>query len=97
MCKGLINFRNRIMSQEDLEGSKRRNLTAEILSDRANISKSTLWSLETGKSNVSIESLLNVLSALGLKGELGKFNHKRRIRNPTKKNGAEQSFLGPFF
>ena len=49
---------------------KRRSLTAEMLSERANISRSTLWSLESGKSNVSIESLLNVLSALGLQDDL---------------------------
>ena len=49
---------------------KRRKLSAELLSERSNISRSTLWSIEQGKSNVSIESLLQVLSALGLAEDL---------------------------
>ncbi len=49
---------------------KRRKLSAELLSERANISRSTLWSIEQGKANVSLETLLQVLSALGLSGDL---------------------------
>jgi len=49
---------------------KRRKLSAEMLSERANISRSTLWSIESGKANISIESLLQVLSVLGLQDDL---------------------------
>ena len=42
----------------------------ELLSERANISRSTLWSIEQGKANVSLETLLQVLSALGLAEDL---------------------------
>lgn len=48
----------------------RRKLTTEMVSDRANISRSTLWSLESGKSNVSLETLLQVLATLGMVDEL---------------------------
>lgn len=49
----------------------RRNLTAELVAERANISRSTLWSLESGKANVSLESLLQVLASFGMADELG--------------------------
>ena len=49
---------------------KRRKLSMELLSERANISRSTLWSIEQGKANVSLETLLQVLSALGLAEDL---------------------------
>lgn len=48
----------------------RRKMTAEMLAERANISRSTLWSLESGTSNISITSLLQVLSVLGLEKDL---------------------------
>lgn len=51
---------------------RRRKLTTELLAERANISRSTLWGLESGKANISIESLLQVLSAMGLEKELSK-------------------------
>ena len=49
----------------------RRKLTAEMLAERANIGRSTLWSLETGKSNTSLHTLLKVLSVLGMEKDLG--------------------------
>ena len=48
----------------------RRKLSTEMVSERANISRSTLWSLERGEANVSIHSLLQVLSVLGLEKDL---------------------------
>ena len=45
---------------------KRRKLTATQVSERANISRNTLYLLEKGKSNVSIAALFNVLRVLGL-------------------------------
>lgn len=57
----------------------RRKLTAEMVAKRANISRSTLWSLETGKSNVTIESLLQILSVLGMTEELGKLGEKDQL------------------
>ena len=48
----------------------RRKLSTEMVSERANISRSTLWSLERGETNVSLHSLLQVLSVLGLAKDL---------------------------
>ena len=44
----------------------RRKLTAEQVSERANISRPTLASIEKGAGSVSIGAYLKVLSALGL-------------------------------
>ncbi len=45
---------------------RRRKLTASQVSERANISRNTLYLLEKGKANVSIGALFNVLRVLGL-------------------------------
>lgn len=45
---------------------KRRNLTAIQVSERANISRNTLYLLEKGTASVSIGALFNVLRVLGL-------------------------------
>ena len=45
---------------------KRRKLSAQQVAERANISRTTLYSLEQGKSTVSIGALFNVLRVLGL-------------------------------
>lgn len=49
----------------------RRNITAELLAERANIGRTTLWNLEKGNANVSLTTLIRVLSALGMAEELG--------------------------
>ncbi len=49
---------------------KRRKLTATQVSERANISRNTLYLLEKGKSNVSIGALFNVLRVLGLQKDI---------------------------
>jgi transcriptional regulator with XRE-family HTH domain len=50
----------------------RRNLSAELLAERANIGRTTLWSLEKGHANVSLTTLVRVLGALGMAEELGR-------------------------
>lgn len=44
----------------------RRHLSAQLVADRAGISRSTLQNLEKGSSSVSIGNLLQVLVVLGL-------------------------------
>lgn len=48
----------------------RRKLSTEMLAERANISRTTLWGLEKGAANISLESFLRVLSILGLEEDL---------------------------
>jgi transcriptional regulator with XRE-family HTH domain len=48
----------------------RRKLSAEQVSERANISRKTLWAIEKGTSTVSIGSYLQVLLVLGLENDL---------------------------
>lgn len=43
----------------------RRKLSAELVSERAGISRSTLWNVERGSSSVAIGSYAAVLHALG--------------------------------
>ncbi len=50
----------------------RRKISAELLAERANIGRTTLWSLEKGHANVSLSTLLRVLHALGMAEELQK-------------------------
>lgn len=50
----------------------RRKISAELLAERANIGRTTLWSLEKGNANVSLTTLIRVLSSLGMAEELGK-------------------------
>lgn len=48
----------------------RRKLTTEQVSNRANISRKTLWHVEKGSDHISIGTILQVLSVLGLKNDL---------------------------
>ena len=48
---------------------KRRNLTTIQVSERANISRNTLYLLEKGTSSVSIGALFNVLRVLNLEDD----------------------------
>ncbi|MCK5816385.1 MAG: helix-turn-helix transcriptional regulator [Candidatus Marinimicrobia bacterium] len=48
----------------------RRRLTAEQISERANISRSTLWHVEKGSEHIGIGTILKVLSVLGLEKSL---------------------------
>lgn len=48
----------------------RRKLTMQMISERANITRTTLWSLEKGESNVSLTTLIRVLTVLGMADEL---------------------------
>ena len=44
----------------------RRKLSAQQISDRAGISRATLWNIERGKESVSMGAYFQVLSVLGL-------------------------------
>lgn len=48
----------------------RRNLSAELVAERAGISRATLCKVEKGEPSVSIGTYVAVLHALGLSGEL---------------------------
>ncbi|MEN8226208.1 MAG: helix-turn-helix transcriptional regulator [Bacteroidota bacterium] len=48
----------------------RRKITAEQVSKRANIGRSTLWHVEKGSEHISIGIFLQVLSVLGLANDL---------------------------
>jgi len=49
----------------------RRKLTMEQVANRANISRKTLWHIEKGSEHISIGIILQVLSVLGFKNDLG--------------------------
>ena len=48
----------------------RRKLTAELVAERAGISRPTLRSIERGESGVTLGSIANVLHCLGLEKDL---------------------------
>ncbi len=48
----------------------RRKLTAEQISERAGITRTTLWSIENGSPNVSMGAYMQVLFLLGLEKDL---------------------------
>lgn len=48
----------------------RRKLSVELVAERADISRATLWAIENGSSTVSIGSYAAVLVALGLQDDL---------------------------
>lgn len=48
----------------------RRKLSAEVVSERAGISRATLWQIENGSSSVSIGGYASVLTALALQNDL---------------------------
>jgi len=69
----LLPKEKRILSRlgENLKLARlRRKFTAEMVSERARISRTTLWNMESGKSTTSITTLLQVLSVYGLEKDL---------------------------
>lgn len=48
----------------------RRKLSAELVSERAGISRATLWAVENGSPTVSFGSYVSVLCALGLESDV---------------------------
>ena len=48
----------------------RRKLNTEQVAERANISRKTLWAVETGSSNVAMGAYAQVLFVLGLEKDL---------------------------
>lgn len=50
----------------------RRKLSAEQVSERANISRATLWQIEKGSASVAMGAYAQVLFVLGLESDLSK-------------------------
>jgi len=50
----------------------RRKYTAEMVAERANISRTTLWNIEKGVATTSISTLLQVLSVYGMEKDIAK-------------------------
>ena len=48
----------------------RRRLSVELVSERAGISRATLWAIENGSSTVSFGAYVSVLCALGLESDV---------------------------
>lgn len=48
----------------------RRKISAELMSERAGISRATLWAIEKGSSSVSMGSYIQVLTVLGLEKDI---------------------------
>ena len=48
----------------------RRKLSTQLVSERANISRSTLWQIEKGNSTVALGAYIQVLFALGLENDV---------------------------
>lgn len=48
----------------------RRKVSAELMAERAGISRSTLWAIEKGSSSVSMGSYIQVLTVLGLEKDI---------------------------
>jgi len=48
----------------------RRKLSSELVAERANISRQTLWKIEKGNPSVCMGMYLKVLAALGLEKDL---------------------------
>lgn len=75
----------------------RRDLTAEQVSERANIARSTLWHIEKGSDHISVGILLRVLSVLGLSGDIKNIGKDdllgRKLQDAhliTKKRGSKR-------
>lgn len=69
----LLPKEKRILSRlgENLKLARlRRKFSAEMVSERARISRTTLWNIESGKSTTSIATILKVLSVYGLDKDL---------------------------
>lgn len=48
----------------------RRKLSVQLVSERAGISRATLWAIENGEPSVSFGAYVSVLCALGLKDDI---------------------------
>ena len=59
------------------------NLTMDYVASKANITRATLWSVEKGNSNCSIQTLLNVMDVLGLS-----FSLTNNVLSDTKRTRA---------
>jgi len=71
--KKLLPKEKRILVQlgENLKLARlRRKYSSELVAERAGISRTTLWNIESGKSTTSISTLLSVLSVYGLEKDL---------------------------
>ena len=58
------------------------NLSMEFVAKKANITRSTLWAIESGKGNCSVETLFSLMNILALDlsfaGKTGDFSMRKR-------------------
>ncbi|MCQ2978450.1 MAG: helix-turn-helix domain-containing protein [Clostridia bacterium] len=55
----------RIMGEQIKLARKRRKLSSNLVAERANVSRTTLWNIENGSSKVAMGAYVNVLHAIG--------------------------------
>ena len=67
----------------------RRKLSVDMVAERANISRATLWKIEKGNPSVAIGSYLKVLNALGLQKDMEKLAADDMLRRTLFELGVE--------
>jgi transcriptional regulator with XRE-family HTH domain len=60
----------RIVGEQIKLARLRRKLSAQIVSERADISRATLWAIENGEPTVSFGAYVSVLCALGFRNDI---------------------------
>ena len=67
----------------------RRKLSVDMVAERAEISRATLWKIEKGNPSVAIGSYLKVLTALGLQKDMEKLAADTMLRRTQFELGVE--------
>ena len=62
------------------------NMTMDDVAKQANITRATLWSIEKGNGNCSVNTLFNVLNVLGLSFDLDNEEPKTKRNRATRTN-----------
>lgn len=72
------------LSLELKDARKKSGMTQAVLSEKSGISRTSLGSIEKGKTNMSIETFIRLLDALGMDLKI--------IRRPTERGRVEGRF-----
>ncbi len=72
------------------------NLRAEDISKKTGITRSTLWSIESGRGNYTIDALLKVLNFLNMSLRLDTFAESSKRRRATRINTALDKKINRF-
>lgn len=72
------------------------NLRAEDISKKTGITRSTLWSIESGRGNYTIDALLKVLNFLNMSLRLDTFAGSNKRRRATRVNTALDKKINRF-